>query len=1030
VKVLMPQLSGDQRPYPWLPMLIIVMTAVALGIGVFVLYYVESRLVATTGESLALAAADIADKLDRLLFERYGDVQMMARAFGLRSRDTRYMTTYLTWMKKSYPVYLWLGVTDARGVVIAATSPDTVGQDHSQELWFQTARSGRVHVGDVEPYEVAGGVDSVAFTAPMYGPSGEFVGVVTTRVGLPPLEDVVTRTIQAFRAREGFLGTVEYQFLTSTGQAFVDSDLLHKGNINLRKMGLRSALLAESSEPGYLEEQHLRRSVTVVTGYARTLGRGDFASLRWGVLVRVDRNDILAPIRSVLLRLVIAGAVVWVPMFAVLLWATGRLRKEWGQARQESERAKAAEATLREQNERFELVSRATNDWIWDWNVVTNDIWWNDSLEVLFGYQARDIKPSFEFWYDRIHPDEREKIVASQFATLDAGRRFWSGEYRFRRADDTYAEVIDRAHALYDENGKAIRMIGSVRDITDRKLAEKRQAAQLAVNLVLAESATLAESAPKLLQAVCDTSGWELGGIWLVDRTAKVLRCETVWSDPAVKVEEFVALSRERTFTSGIGLPGRVWDTGQPAWIPDVVKDPNFPRAPIAAKVGLHAAFGFPILLGREVLGVLEFFSHEIRQPDRDLLAMMADIGVKLGQFIERRQLEGQLRQSQKMEAVGQLAGGIAHDFNNVLTVITGYSQLLLARVGPGNPLCGELEEIRKAGDRAAALTRQLLAFSRRQVLAPKVLNLNDVLASIEGMVRRLIGEDMEMMTILYPSLGLVKADPGQIEQVIVNLAVNARDAMPQGGKLTIETANVVLDEIRTSKQVTIPAGLYVMLAVSDTGHGMDSGTQAHIFEPFFTTKEKGKGTGLGLATVYGIVKQSDGYITVYSEPGRGAAFKIYLPQAEAVAEPSERKIPLRTLDGSETLLVVEDEDTIRSLACSVLQSHGYTVLEALNAKDALRLSQEQSGPIHLLLTDVVMPQTSGRELAERMTVLRPDMKVLFMSGYTDDAVVRHGVLREGTAFLQKPFAPADLARKVREVLDASHGAPLDGAAA
>jgi PAS domain S-box-containing protein len=823
---------------------------------------------------------------------------------------------------------------------------------------------------------------------------------------------------------------VEYQFLANTGAAFVDSDLLHKGNVNLRKMGLPSAMLSVSAEPGYLEEQHLRRAVTVVTGYARTLGHGDFGPLKWSVLVRVDRNDILAPIRSVLLRLVIAGAVLWVPMFAVLLWATGRLRKEWVQAQQESERAKAAEATLREQNERFELVSRATNDWIWDWNVVTNEVWWNDSLEVLFGYQSRDIRPTFEFWYDRIHPDERERVIASQFATLDAGRRFWSGEYRFRRVDGTYAEVIDRAHALYDEQGKAIRMIGSVRDVTERKLTEKRQAAQLAVNLVLAESATLGESASKLLQAVCDTSGWELGAIWLVDRTAKVLRCETIWSDPAADVGEFVTLSRERTFTAGIGLPGRVWESGQPAWIPDVVKDPNFPRAPVAAKVGLHAAFGFPILLGREVLGVLEFFSHEIRQPDRDLLAMMADIGVKLGQFIERRQLEGQLRQSQKMEAVGQLAGGIAHDFNNVLTVITGYSQLLLARAGPDNPLRGELEEIRKAGDRAAALTRQLLAFSRRQVLAPKVLNLNDVLTNIEGMVRRLIGEDIEMMTIQHPSLGPVKADPGQIEQVIVNLAVNARDAMPQGGKLTIETANIILDQIRTSREVTIPAGHYVMLAVSDTGHGMDAGTKAHIFEPFFTTKEKGKGTGLGLATVYGIVKQSDGYITVYSEPGRGATFKIYLPLAEAVVEPPQPKVFLGTLDGSETVLIVEDEDTIRSLACDVLQSHGYTVLQALNAKNALRVSEEQPGPIDLLLTDVVMPQTSGRELAERLTVLRPGIKVLFMSGYTDDAVVRHGVLQEGTAFLQKPFAPADLARKVREVLDASRGKPIDGAAA
>jgi signal transduction histidine kinase len=277
---------------------------------------------------------------------------------------------------------------------------------------------------------------------------------------------------------------------------------------------------------------------------------------------------------------------------------------------------------------------------------------------------------------------------------------------------------------------------------------------------------------------VCDTTGWELGAIWRVDRAARVLRCETVWHDPTINVEEFVTLSRQRTFTLGVGLPGRVWKSSQPAWIPDVVKDTNFPRAPVAAKVGLHAAFGFPVLVGREVLGVLEFFSREIRQPDRDLLGMMADIGIKVGQFIGRRGLEEQLRQSQKMEAIGQLAGGIAHDFNNVLTVIGGHSRLLLERVGPNDPLRRELEEIRKAGDRAAALTRQMLAFSRRQVLEPKVLNLNEALANLEEMLRRLIGEDIEMVTVLSQGLGPVKADPGQIEQVIVNLAVNARDAM------------------------------------------------------------------------------------------------------------------------------------------------------------------------------------------------------------------------------------------------------------
>ncbi len=422
----------------------------------------------------------------------------------------------------------------------------------------------------------------------------------------------------------------------------------------------------------------------------------------------------------------------------------------------------------------------------------------------------------------------------------------------------------------------------------------------------------------------------------------------------------------------------------------------------------------------------MEFFSHEIREPDESLLQMMADIGIKIGQFGERKQLEEELRQSQKMEAIGELAGGIAHDFNNLLTVIMGYTQLLLSLVGPNEPLRNEIEEIRKAGARAAALTRQILAFSRRQVLAPKVLDLNEVVTGIERMLRRLIGEDIELVTVPGPSLGLVKADPGQIEQVILNLAVNARDAMPQGGCLTIQTENVEPEEPVTPQQAVVQPGSYVMLTVSDTGCGMDAATQARIFEPFFTTKAKGKGTGLGLATVYGIIKQSSGYIFVSSEPGRGATFKIYLPRVMEKAKAVEHERMLaETLQGSETILLVEDEEMICDLASRVLRSHGYRVLGAQNADAALRMSQEHRAPIHLLITDIVMPGINGRELAERLAPVRPDMKVLYISGYTDDSHVLQDVAQAGIAFLPKPFTPDDLARKVREVLDAPRGTPL-----
>jgi signal transduction histidine kinase/ActR/RegA family two-component response regulator len=391
----------------------------------------------------------------------------------------------------------------------------------------------------------------------------------------------------------------------------------------------------------------------------------------------------------------------------------------------------------------------------------------------------------------------------------------------------------------------------------------------------------------------------------------------------------------------------------------------------------------------------------------------------------ERTRLEEQLRQSQKMEAIGQLAGGVAHDFNNLLTVITGYTDMLLDGLEPADPRFAPLEEIRKAGDRASSLTHQLLAFSRKQILEPKILDLNAEVADIEKMLRRVIGEHIDLVTILKGDLRPVKADPSQIHGAILNLAVNARDAMPRGGKLTIETANVNLDETYAATHMEVQPGPYVMLAVTDTGCGMHPETLARLFEPFFTTKEVGKGTGMGLATVYGIVKQSGGSIHVYSEPGQGTVFKIYLPSMgeDLSCEPAPEPA-VEAPRGTETVLVVEDEEAVRGLTCEALQTSGYTVLEACRGEEAIRLCQQSEKPIHLLLTDVIMPQMSGPELATRINDLCPALKVLFVSGYTDHAIVRHGMLNRDTSFLQKPFSPAELARKVRQVLDEPAACP------
>jgi PAS domain S-box-containing protein len=385
----------------------------------------------------------------------------------------------------------------------------------------------------------------------------------------------------------------------------------------------------------------------------------------------------------------------------------------------------------------------------------------------------------------------------------------------------------------------------------------------------------------------------------------------------------------------------------------------------------------------------------------------------------EKKKLEQQLRKAQKMEAIGQLAGGIAHDFNNHLSVIIGFSEVLLNRATDDDKMRGQCEQIKKAGERAASLTRQLLAFSRQQVLTPKVLDLNHVVTETEKMLARLIGEHIELSTKLDSSLGSVKADPGQIEQIIINLAVNARDAMPEGGKLIIETANVELDEEYVLQHQPCVAGRYVLLTISDTGTGMDEQTIAHMFEPFFTTKEVGKGTGLGLSTVYGVVKQSGGYVWVDSEIGRGSTFKIYLPRVDDLVQQRPSKSSAREpLSGTETVLLVEDEESVRKLTCTFLDDEGYKVIEANSGAHALELAANAAVPIHILLTDIVMPGMNGHSLAQRMLALRPEMKILYVSGYAGGFEPHSQILEDGTIVVSKPFSRKALLGKLREVLD------------
>ncbi len=1028
MKSVLTHAAGTSRPYAWLPALILVMVAVAVVIAAIALHVLEARLVAATGESLSLAASEIADELDRLLFERSADVEMMARAFSGQARRSGDVDRYLRWMKAKYPVYLWLGVADEHGRLVASTEPGLVGQEHGRSDWFLDARNRRGPVvGDAEPFESVGGVEAIAFSAPILGPSGDFRGVVTTRVGLAALEEVVTSTVVAFPAGNGGRGPIEYQVLNARGEAFLDSDLAHKGRVNLRRLGLPSARVSESGRSGYVEEEHLRRHVPVVTGYAWTRGEKDRAGPQWTVLLRVDRDRILGPIHGLLWKVGGAGLVVWCPMLGLLLWATRRLQVEYEQARQESEWARAAETALLQSQERNRVIVDTALD-----AVITSDAGgaitdWNAQASHLFGWtreEALGRRLSATIFPERDQAAHEQRV--QQFLATGDSRFLNQRVEVVARHRDGHEFPVELAIAPARVGGATI-FSAFVRDITARKRAESRLASQYAVTRALSEYHTLAGAAPKILQALCESLEWELGVMWQVDRSADELHCLDLWVSPALRADEFVTATALHTLRRGVGLPGRVWAAGDPAWIADVLADANFPRAVAARAVGLHGAFGFPVRVGGDVEAVIELYSRQVREPDEELLKMAAHIGLKIGQFVERsraqealRQTEAQLRQSQKMEAIGRLAGGVAHDFNNLLTVIRGYSDLILTRLNPTDPLRKDVEEVKKAADRAASLTAQLLTFSRRQFVAPKLVDLNVIVSGMEGMLRRLIGEDLiQLCTVLDPNVGTVKADPGQIEQVIMNLAVNAHDAMPTGGTLTIETRSVQIADQPGRDSQSVDPGSYVMLTVKDTGCGMDEETQSHLFEPFFTTKEQGKGTGLGLSTVYGIVKQCGGHISVESRPGQGASFTIFFPRADETADATEAGAgPAGESRGKETVLLVEDEPGVRGLVHNTLKLHGYTVLEARHGIEALLTGAKHMGPIHLLLTDVVMPQMSGPEVAERLAAVRPGLKVLYMSGYPDHPIFSQIGVAAHAAFLPKPFTPNALVQKVREVLD------------
>jgi two-component system cell cycle sensor histidine kinase/response regulator CckA len=630
---------------------------------------------------------------------------------------------------------------------------------------------------------------------------------------------------------------------------------------------------------------------------------------------------------------------------------------------------------LAEREELFHLISENAADMLAVVDMEGRRIYNSHAYQKILGYSPEELKNSSSL--DQVHPEDRDRVkeAAAEARRTGIGKNL---EYRIRHKDGTWRVLESTSSVICNARGEPDKLVIVNRDITERKRASQ------ALRLSEASFRSVIENAPygiyrahasgKML--LVNPALQKMLGYDSEDEMLRLDLITDVHRDPLEYQKSINLFANQRDFTHvevewkrKDGTPIRARCTGR------LVKD------------------------GGQGEDHFEVFAEDVT---------------------EKLLLERQLRMAQKMEAVGRLSGGIAHDFNNLLGVIIGYSQVLKRSLPAGTPLFEHAEEIEKAGQRAATLTRQLLAFSRQQLLAPAVLDLNSLLSEMEKMLPRLIGEDIELVMALDPAIGRVKADQGQIEQVVMNLVVNARDAMPRGGKVIVETGNATLDETYTRHHPGSRAGDYVMFSVTDTGTGIDSETLAHIFEPFFTTKERGKGTGLGLATVYGVVKQSGGYVWVDSKLENGSSFKVYLPRIEApVSVPDHAAPPAEIFGGTETVLLVEDADALRKLTHVLLERNGYRVLAAANGTEALQMMQEKPERIDLLLTDVIMPGIDGRTLAKRLELLQPGLKVLYVSGYTDAAIVGHGAFESGACLLLKPFSEESLIQKVREVLDA-----------
>lgn len=626
---------------------------------------------------------------------------------------------------------------------------------------------------------------------------------------------------------------------------------------------------------------------------------------------------------------------------------------------------------LAESEERFHLVARATNDVVWDWDLVSNARWWNEGFGKLFGYQPEQIEPSIESWYRRLHAEDKESTIASVHAVIDNGGHFWSGEYRLLRGDGSYANILDRGYVIHDGQGRPVRMIGSMMDITERKRAEERLREQAA-----------------LIQAAQDA-------IIVLDMEDRV----TFWNPRAERLYGWSA-------SEALGRPANELLYSECLAELSEARRMLHARGEWSGELRQVSKSAQPLVVESR----WTLIADELGRP-RSLLIVNTDI-------TEKKNLQSQVLHAQRMESVGTLAGGVAHEFNNLLQAIRGYTQYGMQGLDPSDQRRQDLEHVLKATDRASALTRQLLSFGRRQRLERLNVDPNQVVDDTTQMIRPLIGAHIDVQLLLGDNVPHVNGDAAQLQQVLMNLCINARDAMPAGGRLLLKTEQVLLTSAFCSAHPDFKPGSYAVLTIADTGCGMSAEIRQRVFEPFFTTKEVGEGTGLGLAMAYGIVQQHEGAIHVFSEPGKGTTFKIFIPAAHGRFETRSDQRPAAAQGGSELILIADDEPMIRELAARTLQAAGYRTLIAADGEQAVQLFSAHADEIALVLLDGVMPKMNGRETYQLLRTIKPQIRAVFCSGYGLETGAGALIAEDGLRVIAKPFDPEVLLRTVREELN------------